>query len=605
MDPQLGKEAVVEITAEDNSGRTATIVVTISLGDECSSAGEPPCAPGKPNVSSMSTSSLKVSWSAPGTPSGTSITGYDLEYREVDGGGNWIPVSVTGTGLSHTIENLTEGTDYEVRLRARNDGSGFGEWSQPGTGGPGAAAPILLPPITGLGSGGFGGFGGGGAPLNTAPEITGPRELRYPEHGSEPVHTYRADDPGGHETRWETERLDRQHFRITEKGVLSFITSPDYENPIDFRMDNLYEIHLIAIDSGTPAQTARREIRVEIKQINEIGPVDGEAKVSMEENQSGAITKYAVRDPEGDTIRWSLSGADAALFSFGEECALTPNRALDFESPGSAAGSNEYDITVIATDDGNPPLSQQLRVAVTVTDVNEVPVSLPSPLVELTAGHATASLDLGRFFTDPDGDPLTYTLESAESSGVVLAVVERGTLSMTPLGAGTASLAVKAADAEGLSATGTVEVVVSNPPTPTPTPTPVPTAEPTPRPTATPAPTATPTATPVPIATPSPVPTHTPTPAPTPTSTPLPTPMITPTPTHTPTPAPPAAIAVEPTSTFTPVASPQADALGPADPEVAATSERVGVPVWPIALVVAGLLATIAGATAYAYRRLR
>ena len=503
---QLGKEAVVEITAEDNSGRTATIVVTISLGDECSSAGEPPCAPGKPNVAWMSTSSLKVSWAAPGTPSGTSITGYDLEYREVDGGGNWIPDSVTGTVLSHTIENLTEGTDYEVRLRARNDGSGFGEWSQPGTGGPGEAAPILLPPITGLGSGGFGGFGGGGAPLNTAPEITGPRELRYPEHGSEPVHTYRADDPGGHETRWETEGLDRQHFRITEKGVLSFITSPDYENPIDFRMDNLYEIHLIAIDSGTPAQTARREIRVEIKQINEIGPVDGEAKVSMEENQSGAITKYAVRDPEGDTIRWSLSGADAVLFSFGEEGALTPKRALDFESPGSAAGSNEYDITVVATGDGNPSLSQQLRVAVTVTNVNEVPVSLPCPLVELTVGHATASLDLGRFFTDPDGDPLTYTLESAESPGVVLAVVERGTLSMTPLVAGTASLAVKAADAEGLSATGTVEVVVSNHPTPTPEPTPTPTA------------------------TPSTVPMHTPTQVPTPT--------ITPTPTHTPTPAP-------------------------------------------------------------------
>ena len=62
-----GKEAVVEITAEDNNGQTATISVTVSVTDECASAGEPPCAPDRPSVSSLSTSSLKVTWSTPGT----------------------------------------------------------------------------------------------------------------------------------------------------------------------------------------------------------------------------------------------------------------------------------------------------------------------------------------------------------------------------------------------------------------------------------------------------------------------------------------------------------------------------------------------------------
>ena len=219
---------------------------------------------------------------------------------------------MTGTDRSHTIENLTEGTDYEVRVRARNDSSGYGEWSMTETGSPGAATRVILPPNIGVGGGGFGG-GGGGAPLNIAPEITGPGELRYSEHGTEPVYTYAVDDPDGHTTRWEIEGLDRQYFSITEEGVLSFITPPDYENPIDFRKDNLYEIHLIAVDSGTPAQTARREIGVEIKQVNEIGPVDGEVKVSVVENLSGVIARYEMRDPEGDAIEWSLSGPDAEL----------------------------------------------------------------------------------------------------------------------------------------------------------------------------------------------------------------------------------------------------------------------------------------------------
>ena len=106
---------MVEITAEDNNGQTATISVTVFVTDDCASTGEPPCAPGRPSVSSLSTSSLKVTWFTPGTPSGTSITGYELEYRESDGGG-WIPELLTGTDRSHTIENLTEGTDYEVRV---------------------------------------------------------------------------------------------------------------------------------------------------------------------------------------------------------------------------------------------------------------------------------------------------------------------------------------------------------------------------------------------------------------------------------------------------------------------------------------------------------
>ena len=83
-------------------------------------------------------------------------------------------------------------------------------------------------------------------------------------------------------------------------------------------------------------------------------------------------------DPEGDAIAWSLSGPDAALFQIDEAGTLSLSGALDFEALGSAAGTNDYAPTVVATDDGRDPVSQQLEVTVTLTDVNEEPTVHPS-----------------------------------------------------------------------------------------------------------------------------------------------------------------------------------------------------------------------------------
>lgn len=81
---QPGPEAEFQIVATDSNGETATITVTVNVSDECTSTGEPPCAPGRPSVSSSSDASLQVSWSQPSSI--TDITGYDLQYRELDSG---------------------------------------------------------------------------------------------------------------------------------------------------------------------------------------------------------------------------------------------------------------------------------------------------------------------------------------------------------------------------------------------------------------------------------------------------------------------------------------------------------------------------------------
>ena len=64
-------------------------------------------------------------------------------------------------------------------------------------------------------------------------------------------------------------------------------------------------------------------------------------------------------------MQWSLSGPDEALFQIDEAGTLSLSGALDFEAPASAAGTNDYALTVVATDDGRDPVSQQLEVTVT------------------------------------------------------------------------------------------------------------------------------------------------------------------------------------------------------------------------------------------------
>ena len=553
---------------------------------------------------------IDLTWSKPGD-NGSPITSYELERKA--GAEDYVTVTPPDpNALSYRDEDVVKGTLYIYQLRSSNF-DGDSEWSNEAEGQLRVAPP---PPITGGGGGG----GGGGGSANRPPKITGPKSLQYPEHSTEPVATYEAEDPEGTEITWQIEDTDEEHFRISEDGVLSFITPPDYEHPVDFRLNNTYEIRLLAFDSGIPSQSGRLQVRIEIRRVNELDPVSGDVQLSTAENQTGVLTQYQVEDPEGDAVAWSLSGPDAALFQIDETGTLSLNSARDFEALGSSAGTNNYSVTIVATDDGRPPVTQQLEVTVTVIDANEEPVGTVGteiPLTGFTAGNSPTTLDLSEFFADPDGDSLTYTIDGAEDSNVATAVVEESILSITPLEEGTTSLVVTGSDAAGLSVTVTIEVSVAIPPppepkpTPAPEPTPTPTPEPTVTQTSTPTPvpagTPTPTAVPTAVSTPTPMPTPTATPAPLPTSVPTPAPTATPTPTPSPIPSPASLVTptASPTAAFTSVPSPTPDATKAVEPITLEDTERAGMPAWLVTLIVVGFLLAIVGAAVYAYRHIK
>ena len=94
--------------------------------------------PAAPAIESLTPSdqALTVVWTAPASDGGSDITSYDLRYIDADAAdkadGNWTvepSVWTTGAGaLESTLSGLTNGTSYDVQVRAVN-ANGNGSWS--------------------------------------------------------------------------------------------------------------------------------------------------------------------------------------------------------------------------------------------------------------------------------------------------------------------------------------------------------------------------------------------------------------------------------------------------------------------------------------------
>ena len=387
------------------------------------------------------------------------------------------------------------------------------------------------PPSTGGGGGSSGGgsgsSGGGGSSGsggsssssssryeyrgNQTPQIFGQTNVTFSENGTDPVAEYIAEDPDDDDITWSLLGYDRSKFDISNNGTLSFRSPPDYENP-EGRQGNTYWVIIQADDDGRPSEYDVHNVRVTVTQVNELGELNGDTELSVTEDHTGAISQYLVDDPEKGTITWTLSGPDASGFEIDDQGNLSPAGALDFETPSSSAETNSHVLTVTATDDGQPELSAEMDVTVTISNVNEAPQVDEIPDVELSTRHLPWMLNLAEFFTDPDGDSLSYEISGRSSTDVAHAAVDSATLSITPAGKGITSFYVVAADSGGLRVVGKVAVSVTEP---APAPMPVPAKVTVPVPTSTPAPVTVVDTIPTPVVPPQPQPVVAPEPSPT------------------------------------------------------------------------------------------
>ena len=187
----------------------------------------------------------------------------------------------------------------------------------------------------------------------------------------------------------------------------------------------------------------------------------GPDRKNYAENGKDSVATYTATDPDGDRIRWSLSGDDSGAFGI-DSGVLSFNNPPDFEARADSDRNNKYKVTVTARDDNGG--SDSITVTITVTNVNEAPVSEPIGARTLDEGDSSLQIDLASYFSDPDADDtLRYTV-SASQTGVVTLIVNGSDLTVNRSASGSTDVTVKATDGGGLNTSRGFSVTVVNAP---------------------------------------------------------------------------------------------------------------------------------------------
>ncbi|MCY3610521.1 MAG: hypothetical protein OXH51_03215 [Gemmatimonadetes bacterium] len=156
-------------------------------------------------------------------------------------------------------------------------------------------------------------------------------------------------------------------------------------------------------------------------------------------------------DPDGDALTFAATSSDAAVATASVSESTLTVMAL-------AVGSTT--VTVSATDTGD--LSAEFAFTVTVEQPNRAPEIAGSIDAQTLNVGDTVRLVVSMYFTDPDGDELSYEAVSSVTD-VVEALAMGDTVQLAAMMAGSATVAVTASDPEGLTVTQEVSVTVQPP----------------------------------------------------------------------------------------------------------------------------------------------
>ena len=156
-------------------------------------------------------------------------------------------------------------------------------------------------------------------------------------------------------------------------------------------------------DRTTGGLTDSIAVDIMVADVNEPPEITGEASPSIDENTSVAtrVARYTATDPERGSITWSVEDT-AANPSYDFEIDSGGN--LRFKSSPDHEAEEEYSITIVATDDGDPAQSGELPVTVTVADVNEPPELAGNEALSFPENTATTIVLETYTASDPEGD---------------------------------------------------------------------------------------------------------------------------------------------------------------------------------------------------------
>ena len=355
--------------------------------------------------------SLTVTWQAPGATGMSDVTGYDVRYLREDAtdrqNASWTvleDVWTSGDPLSYEITSLTMGYRYDVQVRAVND-EGAGPWSRvrrDATNPVRPDAPAFTQITTRTGS-----LEAWWQPNHDGAAVISSYDLRY----------IRTDA---------TEREDDNWTLVTGAGLLRSAGYRHRVTPLD--NDVSYDLQVRAHNGAGTSDWS--EVASGTPQAN-VDPTFDAAETGMRSVPENTIPgtfigePLAATDPNpGATLRFSIQGGHDYISIHGSRGHLRVKQALDHESAAS------HTFTVRVSDDINSEgeddraVDDTIEVRVTVTDVNEgFDVVGPSAVTWKEADTGVVGVFTA---TDPEGEPITWSLEGDDAS--LFSINSRGQL---------------------------------------------------------------------------------------------------------------------------------------------------------------------------------
>ena len=272
---------------------------------------------------------------------------------------------------------------------------------------------------------------------NEAPEImrgglaiSGMSSIDYAENGMGAVgRTYMATGPDAAMATWTLGGDDAGDFMFSG-GMLTFRSSPDYENPMDADMDNVYMVTIMA-DDGTYMDT--HDVMVMVTNVDEMGEVTlwaGMDALTMAPQVGDTITG-AVMDPDGNPGDMPPIAMDTTINDVTWQWSRTMDTAdmsswMDIEDATGAAymvtaDDVGYYLRVMATYTdavGTDMAMEYSPATMMVTTMMTVPMFESETGTRVVAENTAADTGIGDpvTATDADGDTLIYTLGGTDAA---------------------------------------------------------------------------------------------------------------------------------------------------------------------------------------------
>ena len=242
---------------------------------------------------------------------------------------------------------------------------------------------------------------------------------RYVPVGTEINNRPTAQDADRDDLRYSLEGADVEYFDIA--ASTGQLTTKTLFNGDGVKSE--YAVTVKATDPSGASATIAVTVTLSGGRWNPV--VIGPREMRFPENGTWRVATYTATNPGGPTSGWLISvnpgGGEGDFFAINHDGVLTFTEPPDYKDPGD----NEYSFGITAYD-GNPPSGQRpgktyYSVTVTVIDVeeaNEQPAFADATTTRSIIENTAAGENVGdpATATDPDRDPLEYTLGGTDAS---------------------------------------------------------------------------------------------------------------------------------------------------------------------------------------------